>query len=230
MEFVIFDLETTGLSPKTEQIIEIAAKKVDHHGNELGLFHKFVSLYKVDEVSSFITGLTNITNQMLIDEGEDIVSVMEEFNEFIEDCVLIAQNSKFDMSFLMQHFLCDQDTCYTPLCFDTIAIAKYIKPGMKSYKLSLLVEYFNVDYDQDAHHRADYDVEITTQVFLNMLKEINFDGDLKQLLEITNFSLVTSKQESFLSSLMGKNNHYMMSGHIFSKQSASYHIDYYLNK
>lgn len=229
MNFVIFDLETTGLSPKTEQIIEIAAKKVDHLGNELGLFHKFVTLYKTDEVSEFITGLTNITNEMLNEEGEDIVSVMAEFEQFTSDSILVAQNAKFDMSFLMSYYLTELNTCYSPLCVDTIAIAKTIFPGRESYKLARLVEYFAVTYDPNAHHRADYDVDITTEVFLKQLKMLNYNGSVEHLLEFASFLAMTDKQASFLSSLMGKNNHFIKEGHVFSKQTASFHIDHYLN-
>ncbi len=228
MNFVIFDLETTGLSPKEEQIIEIAAKKIDINGEELGVFHKFVSLYKVDSISDFISNLTNITNEMLIEKGEDITFVIEQFNDFCKDSVLVAQNAKFDMSFLMTYHLEELNVSYSPLCIDTINLAKNLRPNMESYKLAKLVEYFNVNYDPNAHHRADYDVDITTEVLINQLKEFNFSGDINELLKISNFVNITDKQSNFLDSLMGKNNHYITSGHIFSKQTASFHIDHYL--
>ncbi len=229
MNFVIFDLETTGLSPKTEQIIEIAAKKVNEQGEELGLFHKFVSLYKVNQISDFIMNLTNITHEMLDEKGEDIIDVLNEFEDFCEGCVLVAQNAKFDMSFLMHHYLTQEDRAFSPLCLDTIDLAKHVKPGMDSYKLAKLVEYFDVDYDSNAHHRADYDVKITTDVFLKQLEAIHFKGDINELLEVISFSLMTEKQESFLNALMGQNNHFVTGGHVFSKNTASFHIDFYLN-
>ncbi|MGL5020760.1 MAG: 3'-5' exonuclease, partial [Mycoplasmatales bacterium] len=103
--YVIFDLETTGLDPKKEQIIEIAGQKINAKGETIGLFHKFISLYKVDTVSNFITNLTQIDDELLLKEGEDVKEVMAQFKDFIDDSILVAQNSNFDMGFLVDYYL-----------------------------------------------------------------------------------------------------------------------------
>lgn len=228
--FVIFDLETTGLTPKDNQIIEIAAKKIDFLGNELGTFHKFVELYKVEYISEFITNLTTITDEYLINNGEEISYVMESFGDFIHDSILVAQNQKFDMSFLMEYYLEKENIAFSPCVIDTIDLAKKVFPNKNSYKLASLVEYCGVDYDSMAHHQADYDVLITTKVLMFLLKSLNFNGDIEKLLIDANFKKASDKQMPFLTSLMGKSNHHVEKNHVFSISSASFHIDYYLNK
>ncbi len=229
MDFVIFDLETTGLKHKNEQIIEIAALRIDRFGNTISKFHKLIKLYKVYELSEFIVNLTNITLKMLNEEGEDITSVMDEFFEFSKDTILVAQNARFDMSFLMQYFLEEQNKCYTPLYLDVINLAKVIYPQKKSYKLSKLVELFNISYNENAHHRADYDTKITTEIFIKQLEMLEYTGDYKKLLITAKVIQCSDKQADYLKVLMGKNNHYLENNHYFDKVSASFHIDFYLN-
>lgn len=229
-DFVIFDLETTGLAPKENQIIEIAAMRTNYKGEKISTFHKFIKLYKVEKLDPFITELTSIDEQLLLNEGEDVDYVMEEFLNYINDSILVAQNAKFDMSFLMEYYIKNLDNTFTPLAIDTIELAKVLRPNLTTYKLAKLVEYFDVDYDSESHHRADYDVFITREVFVKMLEEVNYEGNLDDLLKLCNFRNASEKQISFLESLMGKNNHYLEAGHMFSINTASFHIDYYLNR
>jgi DNA polymerase-3 subunit alpha (Gram-positive type) len=230
--YVIFDLETTGLDPKNEQIIEIAGRKINAKGETIDLFHKFVNLYKVETVSEFIQNLTHIDDSLLEKEGHDIQEVMGQFLDFIDDSILVAQNAKFDMSFLMQYYLHERNMVFTRLCLDTINLAKKLVPDRKSYKLSELVKIFGVKYDADAHHRADYDVEITTEVFKNQMSVLYGQGivTLAQLLEIDRFTAYSEKQQSFLDNLMGKSGHHMHHYDFYTAKTASTHIEYYLNK
>ena len=230
--YVIFDLETTGLDPKKEQIIEIAGQKINAKGETIGLFHKFISLYKVDTVSEFITNLTQIDDALLLKEGEDVKEVMAQFKDFIDDSILVAQNSNFDMGFLVDYYLVQNNQVFARLCFDTINLAKHLVPNASSYKLSELVKIFGVAYDADAHHRADYDVQITTEVFKNEMSVLYGQGitTLANLLEVEKYAHYSEKQESFLNTLMGQNNHHLHLYDMFNTKLASLHIDYYLNK
>lgn len=231
LKFVVFDLETTGLKASEEQIIEIAAKKVDARGNEYGTFHKFVNLYKKERIDPFIVNLTNITEALLDEEGEDIDEVMDEFLQFIDDSILVAQNAKFDMGFLIQYYLKDNHHVFSRICLDTINLAKSLKPGMESYKLSVLTGMFGVDYDTNSHHRADYDVEITTNVLLAQLGMLDNIDTLEGLLEVETYRFWSEKQESFLTKLLnenGKNNLHKFD--CFSVATASEHIGYFLDK
>lgn len=229
--FVVFDLETTGFSPINDQIIEIGAVKVNSMGMVISRFSKFVKLYKTNKLSPKIIELTQITDNMLEIQGEDIHDVMDEFCYFIGDSILVAQNAKFDMSFMAGYFLEFHKLTYSRLCFDTIKFAKVLKPEESSYRLSLLAPMFDVEYDPNAHHRADYDAEITAKIFAKQLSLLNIDESttVLQMIELEASDLITSKQESFLNSLMQQHGIRSNELEFFNKQTASSHIDIILN-
>ncbi len=229
--FVVFDLETTGFSPVNDQIIEIGAVKVNSQGVVISRFSKFVKLYKVAKLSPKIIELTQITDNMLEIQGEDIHDVMNEFTYFIGDSILVAQNAKFDMSFMAGYFIEFHKLTYSRLCFDTIKFAKVLRPEESSYRLALLAPMFGVEYDPNAHHRADYDAEITAKVFAKQLEllKLNEKTTILQMIEVEGSDVITSKQESFLNSLMQQHGIRSNELEFFNKQTASAHIDIILN-
>ena len=96
--YVVFDIETTGFSPLTCQIIEIGAVRVEN-GVITDRFSTFVNP-KVP-IPFQITQLTSITDQMVIG-APDIETVLPQFLEFIGDAALVAHNASFDVSFIEQ--------------------------------------------------------------------------------------------------------------------------------
>lgn len=162
--FVIVDLETTGLSPLKNEIIEIGAIKVEN-GEIVDTMDIFIKP-KVP-VSKFITKLTGITNEML-EDGLDIQQGMSKFVEFSKGYTLVAHNARFDMSFLNSNM----NTCFNQNleneCLDTLKISKEKIKGLTSYKLESLANYFNVDYT--GAHRAIKDCEITLDVYNNLMQ------------------------------------------------------------
>lgn len=232
VNYVVFDIETTGLDPEKEQIIEIGAVKVNATGEELDHFHKFIQLYKRDSLPPFIVDLTTITDQELEEKGEVLDDVMSEFLNFIADGVLVAQNAKFDMSFLEYYYL-RYGTYIDNLVIDTMDIAKYLYPEKDKYRLSSLVEYFDVDYDSDAHHRADYDAKITAKVLVKELdllrREVAYNS-IEGYQAILRLEEATLKQKRFLFSLLEKNNISILQKTYLSKSSASCKIDALMKK
>ncbi len=228
LEFIVFDIETTGLKPSESQIIEIAASKIKA-GKVVEKFHKFVKLYTRDSLDPFTVKLTSITDALLEEEGENISDVMAEFNEFIDGAILVAQNAKFDMSFLIDYNLNANGSVFSPYHLDTIKLARKLRPNESSYKLAVLTDMFEVEYDSNAHHRADYDVKITTEVFLKQIKEASV-RTLGELLTFEGFKEMTNKQASFLDSLITKNHYHMSEDTVFTVATASTHIDFFLKK
>lgn len=169
-DFVIVDLETTGLSPVKNEIIEIGAIKVEN-GQVVDTMDIFVK--PKTPVSYFITNLTGITNEML-KSGYDIEEGMKKFIEFSGNSTLIAHNAKFDISFLKNNmyncFNKDLENKY----LDTVKISKEIVKDLPNYKLGTLAEYFNVDYK--GAHRALKDCEITLDIY-NGLKKIHLESN-----------------------------------------------------
>lgn len=225
--FVIFDIETTGFDPIQDQIIEIGAVKMDYNGNIIDSFSRFIKLYKKETLPEKIIELTHITDTMLIEEGEEHELVICDFFNFAKDAVLVAQNAKFDMSFLAAYNIQNFNTTYSRVCLDTINFAKALKPNQESYRLSELVNMFNVEYDKDAHHRADYDAKITAKVLLNQIKQLSLSEDrcIRDLVMKENAPIITEKQNSFLESLLDKKSITLSEDTYFNKQIASVHID-----
>ena len=224
--FVVFDIETTGFDPMKEQIIEIGAVKIDSKGTVIERFSKFISLYRHQSVPAEIVKLTNITDDILKEEGEEVKKVIEEFLDFSEGSILVAQNAKFDMSFLTAYTLFAKKEINGRMFVDTINLAKVIYPGKSSYSLKNLVTYFEIEYDADAHHRADYDAEITANLFVKQLEMLEFGSEIaiEELLKKEAALAPSEKQLSFLSSLIEQKN-ITENQMYFTKQTISTHID-----
>ncbi len=227
LSYVVFDIETTGFDPIFDQIIEIGAVKVDGTGKVIDKFQRFVSLYKKEELPPKIIELTHITDDMLKNEGEDIDFVMSEFIDFFGNSVLVAQNTKFDMSFIDMYYLKNKNMFLSNITFDTIDLAKHIFPDKSTYKLAKLIEYFEVDYDSKAHHRADYDALITSQIFVKGMSHLVVDKNkdfIKDYMEVFKIEEATINQKKFLHSLLVKNNIVLQDKVYLSKFNASRQI------
>ena len=98
--YVVFDVETTGLSVVSDTIIELAGVKIKN-GEVIDTFESFANPHR--KLSAFTSELTGITDEMLIGAPE-IEEVLMRFREFIGDSVLVAHNASFDMGFLQRGF------------------------------------------------------------------------------------------------------------------------------
>lgn len=169
--YVVYDLETTGLSSNFNEIIEIAACKVKN-GRIVDEFSTFVNPKK--QIPIFITGLTHITNDD-VRNAPSIEAALPEFKKFIGDSILVAHNATFDnsmlYSFLKQLNIFDD---YIPT-IDTLQLAR-IKYGhkLKKFNLKAVSKLFDVELEQ--HHRAIYDTRATTNIFIKMLSDLRDDG------------------------------------------------------
>ena len=160
--YVLVDIETTGLSPQKDDIIEIGAIKVKN--NEI--VDSYNSLINIGRnVPSHITRLTGITTDMLNADGKEAETVLKEFLDFTGDNIIVGHNVNFDINFIYdkcEKFL----SCPLPNDFiDTMKIAKRLV-NTPNYKLGTLAEYFEVDYN--GAHRGLKDVEITYEVYNKM--------------------------------------------------------------
>ncbi len=227
LSYVVFDIETTGFDPIFDQIIEIGAVKVDGSGKVIDKFQKFVSLYKKEELPPKIIELTHITDDMLNQQGQNIDTVMGEFKDFFSDSVLVAQNTKFDMSFIDMYYLKQKGIFLSNITLDTIDLAKHLFPNKETYKLAKLIEYFEVEYDSNAHHRADYDALITSEIFVKGMSELvvkKNKSNFNDYLEVFKIEEATVNQKKFLYSLLVKNKIVLENRVYLSKFNASRQI------
>ena len=169
--FVVFDVETTGLSVEYNEIIEIGAVKVKD-GLIIDTFSTFVK--PNESITEFITNLTSITNEMVMNAPK-IEDVFEDFVKFIDGCILVAQNADFDTGFLyhlIKKFNLPEKRF---ACIDTLDLARSMYPtGLKNYKLETIAKYLKVEIEQQ--HRAIHDARTTTNVFNRMLSDIYASG------------------------------------------------------
>lgn len=163
-EFVVFDLETTGLSPVTEKITEIGAVKIKN-GEVVDRFSQFVNPGK--PLSEEISNLTGITDAMLEDKPDETV-VLPQFMEFVGNGVLVAHNAAFDMSFITaacERLGIEVNNSY----IDTLDLARRIYPDLKNHKLDTLAKETHVVLE--GHHRAVNDAEALYGIFLVLLEK-----------------------------------------------------------
>lgn len=167
--FVVFDLETTGLSAEQNLIIEIGAIKIKG-GEVVDSFSTFVNPRV--PIPFKITELTGISDSMVSGAPYEQEAVSK-FMEFCKDCVLVAHNALFDTGFIRAS-LSRMDKPFTHCFIDTVALARKLYPELKSFKLNILAKHLKVKLDN--HHRAVDDALATAHIFLHMLEKLNEMG------------------------------------------------------
>ncbi len=178
--YVSFDLETTGLSSRLEDIIEIGAVKMKN-GMQLDTFQTFVKPRK--ELSAFTTNLTNITNDM-VKNAPKLEEALAQFLEFSKDCILVAHNAIFDVSFIKEAISKLGFPKLTNPIIDTLPLSRYLYSDHRSHTLGSVARRFNIEYDEEVAHRADYDAQVLANVFEIMLHELTTNKNIKKHHEI----------------------------------------------
>lgn len=165
-DFVIFDIETTGLNSKTDEIIEIGAIKVNNNQ----IVDTFSTLIKPEYlIDPFITSLTGITNEMVKD-APFIKEVLLSFLNFIDDDILIGHNVNFDINFIYDSLIKHDLGVLKNNFVDTLRLSRKLLPDLKHHRLSDLSKHYSIN--SEGSHRALKDTEITLEVYYK-LKEIN---------------------------------------------------------
>ena len=182
-QFVVFDLETTGLSPENCKIIEIGAVKV-LDGKIVDRFSTFVNPkvpipYRIEE-------LTSINDAMVID-APVISEILPDFLKFCEGAIMVAHNAEFDMSFIEKNcrdlgLPCD----YTVA--DTVTLAQFLLPKLNRFKLDTVARAVGVSLEH--HHRAVDDAACTAEIFVKFIEMLRGRGieTLEQLNEAAHLS------------------------------------------
>ncbi len=168
-EFVVFDIETTGLSSVTDKIIEIGAVRC--RGDEI--LDRFDTFINPDiPLSEETTKLTSITD----DDLKDAPGIKEALTKFLDFCgnsVLVAHNASFDTGFIRT--ACNKNGLeFKSTYLDTLAISRFVNADLKKHNLDALKAYFKLPEFQ--HHRADADAEITAKIFRLMCLKLKEDG------------------------------------------------------
>ena len=186
-EYCVLDLETTGISYKTEKITEVGIIKYKN-GEVIDEFECFVNPEK--PIPPKVVEITHITDDMVKD-AETIDKVIPKIIDFIGDSVLVAHNADFDIGYLKYNFEkygYKLENTY----IDTLRLAKAIFPDLKKYKLGLIADSLKIKVD--VAHRALDDVKTLVAVFKVMIErtkeehgktiddfDLKFETDFKKL-------------------------------------------------
>ena len=186
-EYCVLDLETTGISYKTEKITEVGIIKYKN-GEVIDEFECFVNPEK--PIPQKVVEITHITDDMVKD-AETIDKVIPKIIDFIGDSVLVAHNADFDIGYLKYNFEkygYKLENTY----IDTLRLAKAIFPDLKKYKLGLIADSLKIKVD--VAHRALDDVKTLVAVFKVMIErtkeehgktiddfDLKFETDFKKL-------------------------------------------------
>lgn len=188
--YVVFDTETTGFNAGgADQMIEIGAVKIKE-GNIIDRFDKLINPKR--HIPDRITELTCITDDMVKD-ALDEESVTKEFLEWTGDLPMVAHNAKFDISFIEMAMRKYNLGTFKNTVIDTLELSRTLDQGYARHGLSQLVKRYNVPWEEDAHHRADYDAEGTALVFHKMLKKL----EAQKYEKISDLDKLISKDEIY---------------------------------
>ncbi len=161
-EYVAFDLETTGLYPRRDKIIEIGAVRM-RNGEEIDRFQAFVN--PGQRLERRTIDLTGITDDLLVD-APPITEVLPKFLEFVGDSVLVAHNADFDTSFIF-HACKQLGIAYHLTSLDTLTLSQNVLPKQQKYTLDAVARYFRLeDFN---HHRAGDDALICGKIYGNLI-------------------------------------------------------------
>ncbi len=180
-EFCIIDVETTGLSPTYNGIIEIGLVKI----SDLKITQKFHSLINPGrEIPYFITQLTGISGEDVYD-APFFGDVADEIDEFISDTILTAHNFPFDSSFLRKEYrYCGKDLFKNPgLC--TLKLSRRLFPNLKSKSLGSVTRYLKLHNSNE--HRALGDAETTAKLLIKLIKELKNKYEIKNTKQLLEF-------------------------------------------
>lgn len=177
-EFVVFDIETTGLSAKNDMITEIGAVKIKD-GSVVDSYSQLID--PGIPIPELIVKLTGITDEMVKGKPK-IDKVIKEFYDFIGDHVVVAHNAKFDIGFI-RNKLNSLGLNFTNPVLDTLELSRTVYPNLKNHKLKTLVKYLDVELLN--HHRAVDDAVATSKILIKTLDKLK-QRNIKSLYGINN--------------------------------------------
>lgn len=183
LSYVIFDTETTGLRPEAgDEIVSIAAIRMTEGGiDEEGIFSRLVDPgRKIPRRSTRIHGITDA----MVGGAPDIVSVLQEFREFVGDDVLVAHHAAFDMSFLHLKEVVTGEVIGN-VVLDTLLLSIFLDRLSHDHSLEGLAERAGVEI-QD-RHTALGDAMATAKIFRRMIPRLAEQGilSLQHALEVS---------------------------------------------
>lgn len=199
--FVVLDIETTGLNPEKDRITELGAVKI-RNGNVIETFESLVN--PGVPIPGNIVKLTGITDEMVKD-APPIEQVLLEFLEFINGAALAAHNSNFDMGFIRHNLHKMGEKINNPVV-DTLQMSRAMFPELNKFKLNLVAKHLNIPLEN--HHRAVDDAKAAAGILTKCFELLSKQKNLTCITQIDNNLQNTSDikgLESFHAIILVKN-------------------------
>ncbi len=160
-EYIVFDIETTGLSQKKNKIIEIGAVKVKD-GEEIDRFSEFIN--PQEPIPYSIEQLTSITDEMVM-HAPTVDVILPKFLEFCGDDIVVAHNAAFDTGFIKKNAK-DLGMKFDNTIMDTMTLSHVLLPELGKFTLDRVCKALNVKNEH--HHRAVDDANATAKIFVKL--------------------------------------------------------------
>jgi ATP-dependent DNA helicase DinG len=165
MKFAVLDFETTGSQPGDE-IIQVGLVIID----QFEITDRYTSLVNPGiSIPSSITTLTGITNEMVAD-APSLDQVMSDMFPLLFDCVLVAHQAAFDLSFLQRGLTRTGYPPFSGRVLDTMDMLRILFPSISSLQLSMVAALFGIDHERP--HQADSDAEVTALIWIHCLDRL----------------------------------------------------------
>ena len=161
---VVFDLETTGINPVNDRIIEIGAVKIEQ-GEIVSVYETMVDPRMPIPPSA--TQVNNITDEQVAD-APYIEDVLDSFLQYCDGCTVVAHNAPFDVSFV-RSACAKEGKVFDPPVLDTLKLAQKYRPDLKRFNLGFLCRTYEIPLENA--HRAYFDAEATAKLFMRLANE-----------------------------------------------------------
>lgn len=158
--FVAIDVETTGLSPIANELIEVSAIK--YNGKEK--LDTFTTLIKPKaRIPYYITNITGITNDM-VKNSPYVEEIMPELIQFIGENPIVAHNANFDYKFIQNY---SNNAFSKNKLIDTVQIGRRLYPNLPNHKLGTIAKHIGIT--EDGFHRAEFDCECCARIYMEYI-------------------------------------------------------------
>lgn len=170
VDFCAIDLETTGVNPAFNKIVEIGAVRFRVDGS-MSSFHSLVNpCVPMPESVIKIHGITD----SMVESAPVIEDILDDFSDFIKGSVLVIQNPRFDLAFIDRAFKAHDIDCQPLWALDTVRLAKRYFTWLPNHKLSTLADHLGIDCKK---HRALDDAIVCMKVFLEVVRGRGISGN-----------------------------------------------------
>ncbi|EYB67979.1 DNA polymerase III subunit epsilon [Deinococcus phoenicis] len=180
MNVVVFDLETTGLSPERDAIVEIGALRVrDGQVVESEQFETLVrpvnpagELLRIPWHAQRVHGISDA----MVRSAPDLSQVLPEFLDFVGDAAVVAHNVGFDGGFMRAAARRHGLVWSPPTEYCTVQLSRRAFPRERAHNLDVLAQRLDLTFAPGARHRSLGDVQVTAQAFVRLMERLKVTG------------------------------------------------------